>query len=123
MATDIKKFLAEKQAGGGDDVVPEQSGFDAEDLTCTIQTADGSVVLQTTLPARGFKPAKNKTTGKWGNSLGWQAMPRGDEAGSYCGLPVTGNIMLFLGVGKVPSGGDDFVLRPDSDDSDGSDEE
>jgi hypothetical protein len=119
MSQDVKAFLKNKQAGGNSDEGPAPSHFDADDLICTITTPDGTVVLSCELAAKGFKPKQVK--GKWVNTLGWQAMPkaaRGDDeestAGEYCGLPVTGNLMLYVGIGKVPAG-EPFRLRPEAD--------
>lgn len=122
MSQNVKDFLKQKSESGNDGEGPASSHFDADNLTCTITQDDGTVVLETQLIAKGFKPKNVK--GSWGNTLGWQVMPKvardGDEestAGEYCGIPVTGNLMLYLGIGKVPAG-KPFRLRP----GDGDDE-
>jgi len=122
---DIRKFIAAKAASGdaGDDPTP--TGFNADTLRCHVTDSQGNTVLDCNLNPKGFKAKKDNRSGKWGNTLGWQAMPKGDDSGTYCDVAVTGNIMLYLGIGKVPAGRPEaFELRsgdPGDVDTDGED--
>ena len=132
----VKAFLAAKEANGDGVDGPKSTDFDAETLTLTLTRPNGEVVATGEAIPRGFKPKNVK--GAWVNTLGWMCQlaaardagpnseARPDTTGTYCDVPITGQINLFLGIGKVPSGREPMTLRPDddtgSDDSDGSDE-
>lgn len=96
---------------------PEKANFLADDLTITVTTPSGEVVMKTVAKPRGYKVSEVKSTGRFVGGVGWYSDVKGDGAGNYRGFGVTAGLRLSLDIGKVPAG-TTVDLRSDDDSGD-----
>lgn len=126
---DIRDYVKNKGKGGSG-AEPARTVFTANPLRLTLtDDVTGTVITSQVAEATAFQPKQN-AKGKWQNMLGWKiglspardagpnSEARSDTTGTYCGLPITGQLNLFVGIGKVECDGEEFVLLPRADDSD-----
>jgi hypothetical protein len=103
MAKFNKSSLLNNPNTNSKDMEPNPAKFLADTLTITVTRPDGSVVLETEVQPRGFKPKQAKN-GIYTATVGWYSDVRGDDCGSYEGFPVSGGLRLSLQGVKVQPG-------------------
>lgn len=95
---DLEAIKARKSAGKGTSE-QQRATFKADALTITVTRPNGEVVMQCVAEPRGFN-AKEKS-GVLEGGIGWYADVRGDDAGSYNGLPLQAGLRISVDGVKV----------------------
>ena len=95
--------LKASQAAGttptGGEADPEKANLIADDLTVTVTRPDGTIVAQGEAAPRGFKQNSKGGLVGWYLSFGRRDPDDKDvrlDLGAYNGLPISGQVMLYV---------------------------
>lgn len=95
---------------GGED---QRCDFQADDLTATITNSSGDVLATIAMPARAFKPKKDRS-GQLKGGVGWYGSVQSEDGVMFGKVPLSGQVRLS--VAKLKFGPDDKVDLTTTDD-------